>query len=46
MRSWRGPSGVERERIRQRVLAIPGSKRYMHIVGQARFELIDAAAVE
>lgn len=34
------------ERIRQRVLAIPDSKRYMHSAGHATFEVIDAAAVE
>jgi hypothetical protein len=34
------------ERIRQRVLGIPDSKRYMHSVGQATVEVIEAAAVE
>jgi hypothetical protein len=34
------------DRIRQRVLAIPDSKRYMHSVSHATFEVIDAAAVE
>jgi hypothetical protein len=46
MRNWKGPSGPERKESRQRVLAIPASKRYMHIVGHATFEVIDAAAVE
>lgn len=34
------------ERIRQRVLSSPDSKRYMHSVGQATVEVIEAAAVE
>jgi hypothetical protein len=33
------------ERIRQRILAIPGSRRYMHRVGDVEIEVIDAAAV-
>jgi hypothetical protein len=34
------------DRIRQRILAIPASKRYIHTVGDATIEVIDAAAVE
>jgi hypothetical protein len=34
------------DRIRQRVLAIPDSKRFMHSVGDVTFEVIEAAAVE
>jgi len=33
------------ERIRQRVLAIPDSKRYLHGVGGTTIEVIDTAAV-
>lgn len=33
------------ERIRQRILAIPSSRRYMHRVGDVEIEVIDAAAV-
>jgi hypothetical protein len=33
------------ERIRQRILAIPSSRRYMQRVGDVEIEVIDAAAV-
>ena len=33
------------ERVRQRVLAIPDSKRYLHGVSGTTIEVIDAAAV-
>jgi hypothetical protein len=33
------------ERIRQRILAIPSSRRYMQRVGEVEIEVIDAAAV-
>jgi hypothetical protein len=33
------------ERIRQRILAIPSSRRYTHRVGDVEIEVIDAAAV-
>lgn len=33
------------DRIRERILAIPASRRYLHSVGDTTVEVIDAAAV-
>ena len=40
-----GAERIGAERVRQRVLAIPDSKRYLHGVGDTTIEVIDAAAV-